>query len=135
MVIRNQLIFQLLRDNVIEIAIDLAEGLIETVTKYNGEISSRYGACRTRYFYKFQQGYPLQARANRFTFPGKDSLSNSVCTLFASHLTASCFIPLFKKILADLLHSYCSREDRFIQAFARLEIFYYSTITVALLSR
>ena len=37
---------------------------------------------------------------------------------------------LFKKFFADLLHSYCLGQDRYIQAFARPEIFYYSAITI-----
>ena len=38
---------------------------------------------------------------------------------------------LFKRIFADLLHSYCLGRDRYFQAFAGPEIFYYSAITVA----
>ena len=38
---------------------------------------------------------------------------------------------LFRKVFADLLHSYCLGQDRYIQAFAVMGIFYYSAITVA----
>ena len=53
--------------------------------------------------------------------------------LFTSHSTGtrSSRRRLFKKVFADLLHSYCSGRNRFIHAFARPEIFYYSAITVA----
>ena len=40
-----------------------------------------------------------------------------------------------KMLYDDLLHSYCLGRNRFIQAFARPEIFYYSGITVAPFSR
>ena len=39
---------------------------------------------------------------------------------------------LFKEGFADLLHSYCLVQDRYIQAFARPEIFHCSAITVAI---
>ena len=38
---------------------------------------------------------------------------------------------LFNKVFADLLHSYCLGLGRDIQAFARPDIFYYCSITVA----
>ena len=38
---------------------------------------------------------------------------------------------LFRKVFVDLLRSYCLGQDRSIQAFARMEIFYYCAITVA----
>ena len=38
---------------------------------------------------------------------------------------------LFKKGFAELLHSYCLGQD----AFARLDIFYYSAITIVSFSR
>ena len=41
---------------------------------------------------------------------------------------------LFRKIFADLLHSYYSGRDRYIQTFTRPEIFYYGAITVVILS-
>ena len=41
----------------------------------------------------------------------------------------------FIKNFADLLHSYWLGQGEFIQAFARLEIFYYGAITVASFSR
>ena len=37
---------------------------------------------------------------------------------------------LFIKGFADLLHSYCSGQNRYIPTFARPEIFYYSAITI-----
>ena len=55
----------------------------------------------------------------------------SVCVTFDSNF----FHPaegLFKKVFTDLLRSYCLRQNRCIQVFARPEILYCSTITVAM---
>ena len=36
-----------------------------------------------------------------------------------------------QKGVADLLHSYCLGRERYIQAFTRTEMFYYSVIAIA----
>ena len=58
--------------------------------------------------------------------------------MFASHLTATRFIPpksCSTRVYADLLHSYCSGRDQPIQTFVHLKIFYCTAITIAFLSR